>query len=164
MKIAVTHKDGQIFQHFGQTTEFKVYDVEDGKVASSLVVSTDGASCGALAGFLTTNEVNAVICGGIGEGAQNALERAEIKLYAGVKGDADAAVEALLSDTLEYETGANCSHEEEGHECAEHGLGQGCGVHRHGHGHGPGQGLGQGLGLGPDCTRKGFGPGGRHHD
>lgn len=149
MKIAVTHKDGQIFQHFGQTTEFKVYDVEDGKVASSSVVSTDGASCGALAGFLTTNEVNAVICGGIGVGAQNALERFDIKLYAGVKGDADAAVDALLSDTLEYETDANCSHDEEGHEC---------GAHRHSHG------LGKRDGEGPGCTRKGYGPGGRQHD
>ena len=29
MKIAVTYDNGQIFQHFGKTSEFKVFTVED---------------------------------------------------------------------------------------------------------------------------------------
>ena len=28
MKIAVTYENGEIFQHFGHTEQFKVYDVE----------------------------------------------------------------------------------------------------------------------------------------
>jgi len=32
MKIAVTYENGQVFQHFGHTEQFKVYDVEDGKL------------------------------------------------------------------------------------------------------------------------------------
>ena len=35
MKIAVTYENGQIFQHFGHTEQFKIYTVEDGKIVSS---------------------------------------------------------------------------------------------------------------------------------
>lgn len=35
MRIAVTYENGEIFQHFGHTQEFKVYDVEDNKIISS---------------------------------------------------------------------------------------------------------------------------------
>lgn len=31
MRIAVTYENGQIFQHFGRTAQFKVYDVQDGE-------------------------------------------------------------------------------------------------------------------------------------
>ena len=97
MKIAVTYENGNIFQHFGHTEKFKVYDVEDGKIVSSEVIGTDGNGHGALAGVLGGLHVEALICGGIGGGAQNALAAAGIKLYGGVSGDADAAVEALLA-------------------------------------------------------------------
>ena len=33
MRIAVTYDNGQIFQHFGHSSQFKVYDVEDGRIA-----------------------------------------------------------------------------------------------------------------------------------
>ena len=32
MKIAVPFEDGQVFQHFGHTEQFKRYDVADGKI------------------------------------------------------------------------------------------------------------------------------------
>ena len=100
MKIAVTYDNGSVFQHFGHTEEFKVYTVEDGKVVSAQVVSSDGQGHGALAGLLSHNGIDALICGGIGMGAKNALESFGIKLYAGVSGDADEAVDALLAGTL----------------------------------------------------------------
>ena len=96
MKIGVTYENGQIFQHFGHTEQFRVYEVQDGKVVSSTVVDTNGSGHGALAGFLKEQQVDTLICGGIGAGAQNALAAAGIRLYGGVSGDADAAVEALL--------------------------------------------------------------------
>lgn len=110
MKIGVTFENGQIFQHFGHTEQFKLYEVQDGKVISSQVVDTNGSGHGALAGFLTGHQVEALICGGIGGGAQNALAAAGIRLYAGVSGDADAAVEALLKGELSYSSEANCDH------------------------------------------------------
>ena len=100
MKIAVTYENGQVFQHFGHTAQFKLYDVENGTVASSQVVDTNGSGHGALAGFLKDHQVDALICGGIGGGAQMALAEAGIRLYAGCQGDADTRVAELLAGTL----------------------------------------------------------------
>lgn len=117
MKLAVTYEAGQVFQHFGHTSQFKVYEVEDGRVAGSRVVDTNGQGHGALGAFLSGLGVDAVICGGIGAGAQQALAQAGIKLYGGVSGSADAAVDALLAGTLNYSDDIRCSHHDHhGHE------------------------------------------------
>lgn len=126
MRIAVTYANEDVFQHFGHTEEFKVYDVQDGKVVASEVVDTNGQGHGALAGVLTALKADVLICGGIGGGAQMALAAAGIKLYGGVSGSADAAVEALLAGTLDYNPAVKCSHHGEhgeGHTCGEHGCG-----------------------------------------
>lgn len=126
MRIAVTYENGEIFQHFGHTEEFKVYDVQDGKFVASKVVNTNGQGHGALAGVLTALKADVLICGGIGGGAQMALAAAGIKLYGGVSGSADAAVEALLAGNLDYNPAVKCNHHgehSEGHTCGEHGCG-----------------------------------------
>ena len=132
MKIAVTYDNGQVFQHFGHTEYFKVYEVEEGKVVSAEVVDTNGSGHGALAGVLAELNVDTLICGGIGGGARNALASEGIQIYGGVSGDADAAVAALLSDSLNFDPNAKCSHHgeghhhhEEGHSCGSHGCGSG---------------------------------------
>ena len=124
MRIAVTYENGEVFQHFGHTESFKVYDIEDGKVTSAEVISSDGHGHSALAAVLNDNSVDVLICGGIGAGAQNALEMQGIELCAGASGSADAAVEAYLKGTLEN-TGANCDHHSEEHACGEQGCGEG---------------------------------------
>ena len=108
MKIAVTYENGQIFQHFGHTEQFKIYDAEGGKIINSEVINTNGSGHGALAGMLSALGVDALICGGIGGGAQMALAQAGIKLYGGVSGSPDAAVEALLNGTLGYNPDVKC--------------------------------------------------------
>ena len=134
MKIAVTHENGQIFQHFGHTAEFKVYETENGKILSSKVIDTNGQGHGALAGLLGTIGAEVLICGGIGGGAQAALADAGIKLCGGVSGSCDEAVNALLAGTLGYDQNVTCNHHdhehgEEGHACGSHG----CGNHHCGH-------------------------------
>ena len=52
MKIAVTYENGQVFQHFGHTEQFKVYTIENGVITHSEIVSTNGQGHGALAGVL----------------------------------------------------------------------------------------------------------------
>ena len=131
MKIAVTYDNGNIFQHFGKTEFFKVYEVEDSKVISSEVIGSNGTGHGALAGLLAEQNVDVLICGGIGAGAQNALAEAGIQLYGGVSGSADDAVKALAAGTLSYNPDVQCSH----HGQHEHGEGRSCG-HGHEHGHG----------------------------
>lgn len=133
MKIAVTYENGQIFQHFGHTEQFKVYDVDQGKVVGSTVVDTNGSGHGALAGFLQELQVDTLICGGIGGGAQMALGQAGIRICGGVSGNADEAVAALLANELVFSANATCDHHHDGeheHTCGDHGCGDhGCGGH-----------------------------------
>lgn len=128
MRIAVTYENGQVFQHFGHTKQFKIYEVEDGKVVSSQVIGSDGQGHGALAGLLSNNSIDVLICGGIGGGAQAALTEHGIELCAGASGDVDAAVEAYLKGEL-INTGVNCDHHGEGHTCGDHEEGHSCGGH-----------------------------------
>lgn len=127
MKIAVTYENGEIFQHFGRTEQFKLYTVEDGKIVQEQVVGTNGSGHGALAGFLLNAGIDTLICGGIGAGAQNALREAGIKLYGGVSGNADDAVRALLTGSLGYDPDVHCDHHDHEHEGKEHTCGShGC--------------------------------------
>lgn len=127
MRIAVTYENGQIFQHFGHTEQFKIYDVQDGKIIQSQIVGTNGSGHGALAGVLNALNADILICGGIGGGAQAALAAAGIKLYGGVSGNADDAVAALIAGELDYDPDVKCSHHDhnhgEGHTCGDHGCG-----------------------------------------
>ena len=119
MRIAVAYDNGNVFQHFGRTEQFKVYETEEGKVVSSEVMGTNGVGHEALAGLLADHKIDALICGGMGQGAQDALSEAGIEVCAGASGDADAAVEAYLRGEL-VNTGVNCDHHD----------------HHHGDGHG----------------------------
>ena len=120
MRIAVTYQNGVVFQHFGHTEQFKLYDVENGKIVSSQVVHTNGQGHGALSGFLAQAQVNVLICGGIGGGAQTALREAGIPFFGGVSGQADEAVRAYLAGDLSYDPDVHCDHHEQEHSCGEH--------------------------------------------
>ncbi len=129
MKIAVTYDNGAIFQHFGHTKQFKIYETEEGKIISSSVVDADGFGHGALATFLKNHSVNVLICGGIGGGAQTALANAGIELRGGASGDCDEAVVSYLNGNLEYNPNVKCNHHSQndgGHNCgSNHSCGNG---------------------------------------
>lgn len=135
MKIAVTYDSENIFQHFGHTAYFKLYEIADNAIVSTQVLPTGGSGHGALADFLAAQGVQILICGGIGGGAQLALANAGIRLYGGVRGNADAAVNALLAGELGYDPNVRCDHHDHehghsGHSCGHHGCGAGsCGHH-----------------------------------
>jgi len=121
MRIAVTYENGEIFQHFGHTELFRIYDVEDGRVVHRMTIRPVSAGHEAMAGVLKKAGADMLICGGIGSGAPQALEAMGIRLCAGVSGSSDAAVESFLRGTLRYSTQSNCtSHDAEGgcgHDC-----------------------------------------------
>ena len=152
MKIAVTYENGNVFQHFGRTESFKVYEVEDNKIVSGKVIGNDGLGHEALAGLLADKAIDVLICGGLGQGAQNALAAAGVEVVAGASGDADAAVEAYLRGEL-VNTGANCDHHDHHHE-DEEGCG-GCGEHEGGcggcHGCGSSEPPIEGKNVGKTC-------------
>ena len=166
MKIAVTYDNGNIFRHFGRTESFKVYEVEDNKVVSSEVIGSNGVGHGALAGLLSEQSVDVLICGGIGGGAQQALAEAGVELVAGAEGDVDQAVEAYLRGEL-ISTGVNCDHHhhEDGHSCGDHGEGHSCGGHDEDHscGSGCGDSCGGGCGSQPALTGRNVGKTCRTH-
>ena len=116
MRIAVTYEDGIVFQHFGHTEQFKVYEIADGKAVSAELLSTGGTGHEALAAFLKGQGVDVLICGGIGDGAASALKEQGIELCAGASGDADEAVAAYLRGEL-TDTGVNCDHHDEAQAC-----------------------------------------------
>ena len=120
MKIAVPFANGEVFQHFGHTENFKLYEIEAGQVVSSEVVGTNGSGHEALANFLADLSVSVLLCGGIGAGAQAALSGAGIEICSGAQGDADATVNAYLNGEIKSE-GVNCDHHHE------HGEEEGCG-------------------------------------
>lgn len=131
MRVAVTYENGDVFQHFGHTESFKIYDIENGSIVSERVVNTNGSGHGALAGFLMAADVDTLICGGIGGGAQMALREAGITFFGGVSGKADDAVKALVDGELEFNPDVRCNHHShehgEGHTCGSHGCGHhGC--------------------------------------
>lgn len=124
MKIAATYWNGDIFQHFGHTEYFKIYQTESGAVKNAEVISAEGYGHGALAGFLSAHHVNVLVCGGIGGGALEALKNAGTQVYAGASGNADDCIAAFLAGTLQLSDAANCAHHE-------HGEGRSCGGHGH---------------------------------
>ena len=131
MRIAVTYEDGNVFQHFGHTEQFKIYDITEGKVTGEEIAGTEGSGHGALAGFLNEKHADVLICGGIGRGALDALAEAGIKVYGGVTGKTDNAVEEFLAGNLDYNPDIQCSHHEGRHH------GGKCGEDKHGcHGSG----------------------------
>ena len=134
MRIAVTYdnESGEIFQHFGHTQFFKLYEIDGGEVLNTIVVDTQGEGHEALAGFLYFNNVDLLICGGIGGGAQMALRSAGVELCAGVSGKADDAVEALLKGMLDYNPSATCDHHDHEGGCHSGSCHEGeCGHHDH---------------------------------
>ena len=127
MKIAVTYENGQVFQHFGKTKEFKLYTAEDGKITASEILGSGSAGHEALAGVLKDAGVDTLICGGLGGGAQAALAEMGIKVISGAAGNTDEAVEEYLAGNL-VSQGVNCDHHGEDHH---HGEGHHCGHHDH---------------------------------
>ena len=127
MKLAVTYDNGQVFQHFGKTQQFKIYDIQEGKAGPSLVTGTGGQGHGALAGLLRGLGISVLICGGIGPGAQDALKSLDITVIPGITGDADQAVQDFVDGKLVPNTEALCNHHHDGpaHTCGDHG----CGTH-----------------------------------
>ena len=129
MKIAVTYENGNVFQHFGHTERFKVYDIENGAVIVATIINTNGSGHGALVDILKNCDVEKLICGGIGAGAKRALEETGIELFCGVSGNTDEQVEAFLRGELKHDISIECCHH------SEHHHGQNCGNHNGGCAH-----------------------------
>ena len=124
MKIAVTCENNQVFQHFGHTPGFAVFEIADGKVVSEKMLSSGSSGHGALATLLALEQIEVLICGGIGSGAINALGNAGIKVIGGAEGDVRCVAENYAAGTLQVRENFHCNHHHhgEGHTCGDHGC------------------------------------------
>ena len=132
MKIAVTTQHTQVFPHFGRTPEFYIATAEDGKIVEERIIPAPAEGHGALVGFLISQGVDTLICGGVGGGAVNSLRAAGIQVYAGAAGPVKDQVLSLLSGQLPQQGDANCDHHGEHDHEHQHGNGHnegGCGHH-----------------------------------
>ena len=116
MKIAVCYDKGLVFQHFGKTKEFKIYEINNNEIINSYIISNNGITHCSLVSYLKENNVDCLICGGLGYGAISKLKELNIKLYAGVSGNADSKVLDLLNKKLEYDNEHICE-DEQLHSC-----------------------------------------------
>ena len=127
MRIAITYKDGMVFGHFGRTEFFKIYNIDNGQISSTAIIPTNGNGHGALGAFLSNAKVDALICGGIGQGARNVLNQAGIEIYPGASGDVDEVCKAFIAGNLNYQPDYEChDHDHEGHDCGSHDCGSHC--------------------------------------
>lgn len=114
-RIAVPYENGNIFQHFGRTERFQVFDVKNDEVTVVTTINTNGSGHGALADILKKCKVDTLICGGIGDGAKRALDEAGIVFYGGVKGKSEKAVDDLLKQDLIFDMLVECEPHGEHH-------------------------------------------------
>ena len=122
MFLAIPYENGQIFQHFGRTPQWKRYTIRNGTITASEILSSEGFGHSALITLLQNWQIDAVICGGIGHGAREKLMQAGITLYAGVSGNADDAVQQFLQGTLSHSETETCHHHTTTDTCYHHHL------------------------------------------
>ena len=117
MKVAICFDKGRVFQHFGRTKEFKIYEIKDNKVTDFYYVEVNGEGCSTLVPVLKANHINVLICGGLGEGAFNHLTEAGIIVVSGVEGEVDEVIGEFNEGTLKYSETPNCHHHDHDENC-----------------------------------------------
>lgn len=92
MRIAATYDNGEIFQDFATTTQFKLYLVDEGEIFNDMVVD----AAGDLLEFLAARKVDTLICGSIAADKKEALEQMSIMVYDNKSGSADEVTKSIL--------------------------------------------------------------------
>ena len=103
MKIAVSYKDGEIYEHFGHAEQFAIYEFNGMDVENStkrLIDVTALHGHEAMAQRMKDEGVDAVLCGNMGAAAKALLLSMGIVPVVGYCGDADTAAELLILGRL----------------------------------------------------------------
>ena len=117
MKVAVTYEKetGNVFQHFGKTQYFKIYEIQDDKILSSEVIDNGGNGHHAIPPYLKSLGVETLILGNRGQGAIEAIAASGLKELPGITGSADEAAELFAKGELKPNFEAKCNHHGEHH-------------------------------------------------
>lgn len=108
--VAIPFENGEIFQHFGKASAFKLYTLEGLSITNSEVVKVEGSGHDEIGLWLVWHAVTTVICGTIGPGAMGVLVGAGIKVFPGLSGATDTAITALIDGSLVAQLQSTCSH------------------------------------------------------
>ena len=111
MRISVACMGTQIAQHFGHCQNFRLYDVENGKIVNEENIPNPGHKPGFLPNFLGDKGAKVIIAGGMGGGAVDIFNERDIEVIIGIEGEAQDAVERYIRGELKS-TGSIC-HEHE---------------------------------------------------
>lgn len=99
----------------------KIYDINDKEIIESFLIDSNGAGHGALADLLCKNKVDLLVCGGIGNGAVNALSNFNINTITSANGQCDDIIKKFINNELELSNQSNCDHHnhhhDDNHEC-----------------------------------------------
>ena len=112
MKIAITYdkETGNVFQHFGKTQFFKIYQIQDGKIVSSEVIDNGGNGHHELPPYLKALGIETLILGNRGQGAIDTIAASGLKEMPGITGNADNAAELFAKGELKPNFTAKCGH------------------------------------------------------
>ena len=102
-RLAIATADGvHVCDHLARSTAWVVFEIHNGEILSRTLRTRASAACGNHATFVDMlTGCNAVICGGIGEGAAVSLSAAGIApLVAAQPLTTEEAVLAWISETL----------------------------------------------------------------
>ncbi len=98
MKIAVPCEGDDINEHFGKCLNFRIFDIQNGELKDKKDVVLESTEPTVVAEFMKNNNVNTVVCGGIGQGAMTELFGHNIVVIPGMKGNIDVAVSTYLDE------------------------------------------------------------------
>ena len=112
--ITYDKETNSVFQHFGRTEYFYLFDEE---TEEEKIIDNGGYSHHDLVPYLKSLGVTTLICGGIGSHGVNALESFGLKLIPGATGDVKDVIKAYINGTLVGNPNAmhSCSHSGEHH-------------------------------------------------
>ena len=112
IRIAVSYKDGEIFEHFGHSEFFAIYEFDEHDLGVSTKRLVDCAGLHGhkdMAELLKREKADAVICGQMGDEARSLLLSCGVIPVPGYCGDADTAAELLVTGQLPSGDGGCCS-------------------------------------------------------
>lgn len=117
MKIAVPTRDGRVDDHFGHCDHYTIFTIENRQILTrESLPSPEGCGCkSGIAAVLQEMGVKVMLAGNIGEGAKNVLQRHDIVVVRGCKGDIEPLVQSYLLGFV-LDSGEGCNH----HDCGNH--------------------------------------------
>lgn len=110
-KIAIPTEDGRLCLHFGKTPQVTFLTIKDGVVVGKVLKNAPEHAHGVLPRFLFSEGCTDVLCGGLGDGASQLLDRLGIRVHAGAPAlEIDLLIQKFMNGTIVYSDG-HCHHD-----------------------------------------------------